>query len=67
MLDMSIKFFPSAEIEIAHAEVSPLRKIQSALKCRKEGLVDIIKDLRHSNLPKSAAYFAYLWGPSIIK
>jgi hypothetical protein len=48
MLDMFVELLPSAEIEIAHTEVSPIRKIQSTLKCRKEGSINVVKYLRHS-------------------
>ncbi|MBW1708052.1 MAG: hypothetical protein JRJ86_23330, partial [Deltaproteobacteria bacterium] len=62
MLDMVVKLLPSAQIEITHAEVGPVRKTQRTLKCWKDGLIDVVKDLGHSKLRKSAAYFAYLWG-----
>jgi hypothetical protein len=57
MLDMVVQFLPTAEIEIAHAEIGSIRKAKSALKCREGGLIDVVKDLGHSRIPVSVRQF----------
>jgi hypothetical protein len=54
MLDISIQFLPATEVEIAYAEISPVREAQGTLKRGQEGLVDVVKDLRHSWIPVSS-------------
>jgi len=46
-MHLRVKLLPAAQIEITHAEIGPVRDVQSLLKGAKQVLVYVVEDTGH--------------------